>query len=127
MPMDPQIEDRKVAAMSTTLLIDVSADDQLSSASDDLSSRTVVGLLFNKWVDDTIDFKVNYDGGSTYYPLYNADGLVQITSPGTQASGFQLALDPSDFAGVRYLKVNSTTDSTQNADVTITVLTRGVA
>lgn len=127
MPMDPQIEDRKVETQEVT----ISTNGTLSTATTDLSSRTVVGLQITSWgTSASLTFDVSYDA-SDFSPLIDKDGEYTITDPNAVNSGdVQIALDPSVFAGVRSLKVRSgTAGSTtqQTAGATIKVITRGVA
>lgn len=80
------------------------------------------------WTAADITFLASLDG-VTYQPVYNTDGdEYTIASAAAQASRF-IAIDPRDFAGVRYLKIRSGTAAAavnQGADRTLGLaLTKG--
>jgi len=97
------------------VLIDVSADDDLSSAAD-LHGLTLVGVQYPAaMTSSTATFSVSTDG--TTYRL-----LTGISSTITASN--QDPLTPSDFAGVRYVKV--ITDGNEGADRTLGLVVRPV-
>ena len=74
----------------------------------DISNRTLVGVITpSAWTAAAISFTVSMDG-TTYYPLYKGDAEVTIATgqiSATEARAFRL--DPVDFAGWKYVKVQS--------------------
>ena len=98
-----------------SVLIDISADDDLSSAAD-LHGLTLVGIQYPATMtSSTATFSVSTDG--TTYRL-----LTGISSTITASN--QDPLTPSDFAGVRYVKI--ITDSGEGADRTLGLVVRPV-
>ena len=84
--------------------IDVSADDNLSSAAKVGVGQRIVGLQIPASMTSTsITFSVSSDN-STYRTLRNYTGAVTLTIGATTA---QIALDPADFVGVEWIKVGT--------------------
>lgn len=77
------------------------------------------------WDAANLTFQVSYDSGVTWQDLYDGLGTeIAVTSP---AAGKYLAVDPSDYAGIVFLKVRSGTTGTpvnQTADRTIVLVSR---
>lgn len=85
------------------------ADSASLSGAVDLSSNkgTLVAIQTPAgWTTAVITFQASYDG-STWCNLYNASGVEVAT--GSIVASYYVALDPADFAGIRYLKVRSGT------------------
>lgn len=78
------------------------------------------------WTAASLTFEVSYDAGVTWKDLYD-DGGNEVTLSPTSPAGKYLAVDPSTFAGILFIKVRSgTTGSpvTQLADRAFTLITR---
>lgn len=73
----------------------------------DLTNFVFAGLMMPAaWTAASITFQGSIDG-TTYGDLYNTSGTeYTIASANAVASRF-IAIDPRDFAGVRYVKVRS--------------------
>jgi hypothetical protein len=106
--------------------VTIAASASLSGALD-LGARTPVGIILpSGWTTASLTFQGSVDG-STFFDLYNAAG-VEVTVTNGQASRWY-ALDPSDFYGVRYLKIRSGSSGTpvnQTSQVTVTVVVASV-
>lgn len=88
------------------------ADSASLSGAADLSSQsgTLVAIQTpSGWTSAVMTFQASFDG-TTYGNLYNSAGA-EVTT-GSIAASTYVALDPADFAGVRYLKVRSGTSGT---------------
>jgi hypothetical protein len=109
------------ARSTATVLIDISADDDLSSAVD-LGGDTLCGLVLpSNYTTAAITFHVSTDN-STFVPLYTADGQVSIANTEAVASR-AISLNPADWYGWRYVKIATGTAQTTD-DKTITLVTR---
>jgi len=100
------------------------------SAAVELTEGQLVALLMPAaWTAAAVSFDVSYDG-STYAPLYNANGEVKVASTHISTSERRvLALDPVDFLGAKYVKVRSGLNGAavnQGGARTVTLLIRGV-
>lgn len=97
------------------------------SAAVDLGNRTPVGLLVPAtWTAAGISFQGSPDG-TTYGKLVDSTGT-EVTAA-SLAGGEYVALDPSKFFGVRFLKVRSGTNGTpvsQGGDRTVRLVGRGM-
>jgi hypothetical protein len=124
MPTSQEVDFTTSPARNTsTVLIDISADDDLSSAGD-LGGDTLCGLVLpSNYTTAAITFQVSVDN-STFVPLYTADGQVSIANTEAQASR-AISLDPADWYGWRYVKVATGTAQTTD-DKTITLVTRPI-
>jgi hypothetical protein len=109
------------ARSSSTVLIDISVDNDLSSVAD-IGGDTLVGLVLpSNYTTAAITFQVSTDN-STFVPLYNSSGQVSIANTEAVASR-AISLDPADWYGWRYVKVATGTAQTTD-DKTITLVTR---
>lgn len=91
---------------------------------------SLVGIVIPAaWTAAALTFQASADG-TTYGDLYNTAGTeVTIPSSAVAASRY-IALDPSDFAGIAYLKVRSGTSAAavnQTADRTLTLVVRSLS
>lgn len=104
----------------TDLLIDISADDDLTNALD-LRGKVLVGILTPASLTSTaMTFQFSNDN-TTFTDLYDSSGnQVSIT---VAASRF-IGLLAEDFAAARYLKI--ATASGESADRTITAIMRAI-
>jgi hypothetical protein len=104
------------------------------SAAIALGSKTLVGIAMPAaWDAADITFQASADGGTTFGELVltdlaaaNAVAAVQIHSP---AVGQVIGIDPNKLRGVNMIKVRSGTSGsavTQNADRTLTLITKAV-
>jgi hypothetical protein len=97
----------------------------LSDAVKCLNAIPVGVLLPDTWTAAVMTFQVSLDN-SNWYNLYDKIGEVLYPA----AASEYLALDPTQFAGARYLKVRSGTNGTpvnQAADRSLTVILRSLA
>lgn len=105
------------------------ADSASLSGAVDLSSfsGTLVAIQTpSGWTSAVLTFQASYDG-TTYANLYNSAGA-EVTT-GTIAASYYVALDPADFAGIRYLKVRSGTSGSatnQSSGDTLQLILRAV-
>lgn len=85
--------------------VTIAQDASLSGAAN-VGEKVVCGLMMpGTWTAADISFQISYDGGATWVALYDdASVIVKVTGPG---AGKYLALDPSTFAGVTRVKVQS--------------------
>lgn len=99
------------------------------SGSIDLIGFLLAGIQMpTGWTAASITFQASVDG-TTFQDVYDTEGNeYTIASAGAAASRF-IALDPRDFAGVRFLKIRSGSSAAavnQGADRTFGLaLTRG--
>jgi hypothetical protein len=100
-----------------TWLIDVSADDDLSTAVEK-TQDDIVGIIVGAGFDGTaIGFQVSMDG-ATYYPLTWEGTAVSITA----AAGDAIGIPAARLTGWRFVKLTS--DANEGADVTFTPIWR---
>jgi len=100
------------------------------SAAVELTEGQLVGVLMPAaWTAAALSFDGSHDG-STYAPVYGADGEVKIASTHISTSERRLFwLDPINFLGVKAVKVRSGLNGAvvaQGAARTVTLLMRGV-
>jgi hypothetical protein len=102
------------------------ANGESLSGSVGLGGSTMVGIVMPAtWTAANLTVQASHDG-ATYNNLYDDLGT-EVTV--TAAASRYIALDPSVFAGIRYLKVRSGTSGSavnQGGDRTITLVTRPV-
>lgn len=109
---------------STTATI---ADSQTTSAEVDLGGNglTLVGIIVpSTWTTASISFTAATASGGTFYPVYNAAGAAIATGSITGGTAIWMALDPADFAGIRFLKLVAS--ASQSGGDTLTLITRAV-
>lgn len=117
MPNTSQFE--PVVAYNQTAVIANSASE---SGVVDLSGATLCGLIMPAAFDGTtLTFSSSTSATGTFQNLYDANGN-QISA--TIAASRNIALNPADFAGVRYLKIIS--NSAESAERTITISARAL-
>lgn len=110
----------------------VTIADSASQPTDgvDLGDETLCGVIVpSTWSTAAISFLAATTLTGTYYPLYSASGAEVVTGSITGGTAVWVALDPADFAGVRYLKVRSGTSAAavnQSGGDTLTLVTRAV-
>ena len=112
----------------TTVVI---ANGGTLSAASDLGGKTLVGVITpTAWTAAAISFDVNADSGATFYPLYNQSGEVSIASADIATGAARwFSVEPSDFAGVRELKIRSGLNGAtvaQGAERTLTLVVRAL-
>jgi hypothetical protein len=92
-----------------------------------LGDKVLAGIQMPAaWTAASLTFQVSFDAGTTWKDLYD-DAGVEVTLSPTSPAGKYLAVDPSAFAGVVFLKVRSGTTGTpvnQAADRSFTLVTR---
>lgn len=99
------------------------ASGQTVSGAVDLEGCALVGAFLPATLDGTaLTFLACDTAGGTYLPVHDADGD-EVTA--TVAASRYLILDPADFAGVRYLKLEMGT-AQSTTDTTITLAVRPV-
>lgn len=92
-----------------------------ASAVIDLSGTSLVGMISpSALTGATLTFSASPTEDGTYNTLYRNGSDVSLTF----AADKYILLEPSDFVGVRFLKVTS--DSTEAADREFTLITRPV-
>lgn len=118
-----------------SVTIDISEDNDLSTASGTLSvGSVIVGLMLPAtWTAAAVSLLVSHDGGTTYgIPVDPATGAYFVTGTLTVSNSnpIYVPLDPVMMAGVTNLKVKSGTEASGTAqtssDKTITIATRPV-
>lgn len=112
--------DRRTTLPPSCVYIDTTiASSGTDSQAIDLFGMNMVGILFpSEMTGTSMTFKASVDG-SNYYTCYDSAGsAVSLT---VTADGYVL-LTPSDFAGVRYIKLVS--GSSEGAERTIKVIMR---
>lgn len=95
-----------------------------ATVSDELVCNGAVLVGFQMpaaWTAGNITFTGSYNSGGTFGAIVNPDDAVTVTTP--SASEY-VALNPSDFAGVMYLKFVA--QNTQAAVRVIKAILRGV-
>lgn len=99
------------------------SDTEATSDAVDLGGNTLVGITIPTGFDGTaITFSVATSIDGTYRSWYKDGSALSKTVTANIAT----ALDPADFAGVRYLKIVSGTNQS-SGDVTLTLHTRPVS
>lgn len=88
----------------------IAAGASLSSPVSDSEKVLAAIIIPAAWTAAVVSFQVSPDDGATWYPLQD-DGANVITVAGAAASLY-LAVDPSQFAGITHLKVQSGTPTT---------------
>ena len=91
-----------------------------------LCGQVAVGIVMPAaWTTADLSFQTSHDG-VTFVPLWGANGS-QVQAKA--AVSIQIALNPADMAGVRYLKIQSGVAAAvnQGAARALTVITRSVA
>lgn len=91
----------------------------------DMGGATPVGIIVSTdtLVATSITFEVAQGSTYTFYPLVTSTGgSITVTTSTSAAKQYQL--DPTDFAGVQFAKI--VTSSTQDANKTFTWVTRPV-
>lgn len=91
-----------------------------------LGAKVLCGIQMPAtWVAAALTFQTSYDDGATWVDLYDdTDTEVTIAAP---TQGHYLAVDPSTFAGVTFLKIRSGTSAlpvNQTATRTLTLVSR---
>lgn len=103
------------------------ADAQSLSTVVDFEAATLCGIVTGSgWTTAAITFRASIDG-VTFVDLYNAAGN-EVSIP-TAAASRWYAIDPADFAGIRYLIIRSGTSATpvnQAGGDTLTLVTLSV-
>lgn len=103
------------------------ADSGTTSAEVDLSpyGHTLVGIIVpSTWTTASISFTASHRSGGTFYPVYNAAGAALATGSITGGTAVWIALDPADFAGIRFIKLVAS--ASQSGGDTLTLITRAV-
>lgn len=98
-------------------IVTIASGAQLSNGAL-LGNRRLLGLIIPADTEGTaVTFQASIDG-TNYFVMYNADGAISynFTDPG------YLAVNPLDFLGVKYLKVDTGTNQT-TAAAQITLVT----
>ncbi|MBK7380418.1 MAG: hypothetical protein IPJ03_15800 [Ignavibacteriales bacterium] len=97
-----------VDSADSTITIDLGVDYNAVSA--DYAGGNefrVIGLLFSgTWTNTSLTVKANIDGGATYYTVKDRDGTALTI---TMATNVWVYLKPTEFAGMRYIELSSTT------------------
>lgn len=100
--------------------IDVSDDNDLSVEAD-LAGGLLVGVYLPAAFEATTAFLMPFalaeTGGTTLYPIKDVDGTAKYITITAATNTRFVPLDPSDFAGVRYLKLKPTTSDKSTAVV----------
>ena len=95
-----------------TITIDIG---ETESNSVDLRGMTLCGVyLPSVLTSSSISFKVSYDNNAAYIPVM--DGLGSTLSK-TVAQGQYIKLDPSEFAGIQFIKVVAGTSEGDNREI----------
>jgi hypothetical protein len=101
---------------ATDLLIDVSVDDDLSEALN-LAGRVLTGIHMPiSWTAASLTFWAAKTADGTYRQMYDADGNAVGA---TVAASQYIAIDPTNFLGVRHMKIGTSVG--QAADRTLTL------
>lgn len=116
-----------VAERNYLYTVTIAGSASLSGAVD-LGPFTLCGLLLaSTWDTNVISFAASTTLGGTYVPILSASGAEVAT--GSIAASKWIALDPADFAGIRFLKIRSGTSSAavnQGDDTIVTLVVRTV-
>ena len=111
---------------ATIAEVAISSGASLSDAAD-LEGKTLCGVLLpSVWTAAAVTFQVS-DDNSTFFNLQDTSGEIASASIGT--AGAAVSVQPSDFAGYRFVKVRSGTSDTavnQAAARTIKLVVRPV-
>lgn len=103
-------------------------DTESLSDAEDLGDYTLCGILLpSGWDTNAISFATSTAIDGTYVPIYTAAGAEVAT--GNVVASTWVALDPADFAGVRFLKLRSGTSAAavaQSGTVVLTLACRSV-
>lgn len=118
-------------AKTLTTTVTIADSASLSGAANftGLPGAALCGIIVpSTWTTAVLSFAASADN-STFYPVYNASGAEVVTGSITGGTAVWVALDPSDFAGIPYLKVRSGTSGTavnQSGGDTLTLVYRTV-
>lgn len=116
-----------VAERDYTKTVTIADSSSLSGATD-LGYATFCGFITpSGWTTAAVSFAAATSLAGTYYPVLSASGA-EITT-GSVAASKWVALDPADFAGIRWLKIQSGTSAVpvnQSGGDIITLVLRGV-
>ena len=100
----------------------VIANGQTTSDAIDLFGTTLVGIQMPAtFTGSSISFEAATTLGGTYQPITNSGGN---SISATAAGGKFISIDPSDIAGVQFIKIVS--DSAEGAERTLELVTRPV-
>jgi hypothetical protein len=92
---------------------------QATSAELDCGDETLVGVILPSTFDGTaLTFSVSATSGGTYYSLCSGGAALSITVAASQ----YVALDPSIFAGVRFVKFTSGTAQSGTDTILVAVV-----
>lgn len=95
-----------VETLNWTIANGASLSDEL-----DTSGKTLCGFIIPAaWTAAGISFAVSNTAGGTYYPLFSSIGNESGLS--TVAASTAYNVNPSDFAGWRFVKIRSGTSGT---------------
>lgn len=111
------------APLEATITIAVSTS--LSAAVKLSTGRIFAFQIPATWTAANLTFQANYDGGTTFYDMYD-DAGTEVTVTVGGASRFIQVSNPMAWFGVQYLKVRSGTTGTpvaQAADRVIGLVT----
>ena len=109
--------DRIAENLTATFLINTTTSNPIN-----LGGCSLVGLIMpNSFTGTSITFKASNDG-SNFYDMYNASGT-QLTVTVATASSRWIALTPSDFAGVKHIKIVGLSQAAQRS---IAIVTRSL-
>jgi len=110
-----------LAARDYSHTVTIAASGSLSGAID-LGNYTLCGVRTDSaWDGGAISFASSTAIGGTYVPVISASGA-EVTT-GSIAASKHAALDPADFVGVQFLKIQSGTSAAVVAQGDATVLT----
>lgn len=97
------------------------ASGSTTSSAIDLYGTTLVGIFMpSSWTTANLTLKASSDN-STFEDVYDSAGTLKTL---TAAASHYIMLDPSNYAGIRHLKLVST--ATQGADRTLTLAVRPI-
>jgi hypothetical protein len=108
-----------------TTNVTITNGQSLSPAVDVGGTTLVAVQMPASWTTANLTLQASVDG-TNFFNIFSSAG-VEYTL--TAAASTFIVLDPTDMAGVRYLKIRSGTSSTpvnQGADRVLTLVTRGL-
>lgn len=129
--LDSRVVEFMSAQGNVTFVTATIADGaSLSDAVDLGAGLSLVGIVVpSTWTAAPISFAASLTLVGTYYPLYTAAGAEVVTGSIAGGTAVWIALDPADFAGIRYLKLRSGTVAapvTQSGGDTLVLVVRAI-
>lgn len=93
-------------APSAPITVTIASGGSLTAAIDLGSNRLARIVMPSAWTSAALSFQSSYDG-TNFADLFNKDGEVSLAASTVVAASRAIAVDPTVFFGIRYLKIRS--------------------